>query len=107
MKPSPLPCALAALASALALGCRDDAPPTAPAVSDEPAWRTALLAERARTNEEMRTSPLSPLAAVERRILSPSAPTYVRLDGAAAQLTEQPHADALVRFRPPAGADAA
>jgi hypothetical protein len=70
-------------------------------VLDEPAWRKALLEERAGTDAEMKSSPTSPLAAIERHILPAAAPTYVRVEADAARLAPEAQGAAVV-FRPAA-----
>jgi uncharacterized protein (DUF1684 family) len=74
--------------------------PTPPpvAIADEAAWRQALLDERTRTSEEMRTSSTSPLLAVERHIV-PGA-TYVSGDATSVMLTGDVRDGAAAVFRP-------
>ena len=68
--------------------------------NDDAAWKQAVLADRARTEVEMKTSPTSPLAAVERHILPTSGPTYARVQDDALRLVDQPGDDVAAVFRP-------
>jgi uncharacterized protein (DUF1684 family) len=92
---------LVAVASLAA--CRSDAPP---AISDPATWRAALDAERAQNDAEMRTSPLSPLAAVERHILTAAAPTYIDVGDSVRLAAAKSDASALV-FHPPGAGETA
>jgi len=91
--------AAAALAALALASCRGGDAKPGVAVTDEAAWRKALLEHRASTDATMR-SPTSPLAALEYHILPPGAPTYARLDGDAVRLSQAPTDDAAVAFRP-------
>jgi uncharacterized protein (DUF1684 family) len=82
-----------ALLLALAAGACS-AEPDDGATADR-SWREQLLAERAGNEAELRTSPTSPLTAVERHALRGPGPAYVHVDQAGVRIARQKGGEAL------------
>jgi len=80
------------LALGLAAGACSSEPDGATA---ELSWREQLLAERAGNEAELRTSPTSPLTAVERHALRGPGPAYVHADQAGVRIARQKGGEAL------------
>jgi len=88
--------AVAALALACAGAC--SAEPGAAAAGDA-SWRAELLDERAPNEAEFRTSPTSPLTAVERRELRGPGPVYVQADQETVRIADAAGGRAALAFR--------
>jgi uncharacterized protein len=82
------------LFAAVSAGCAAEAGP-----SGDEVWRKALVDERARTDEEFRSSPTSPLAAIDRRALRGADVAHVQVEAGSVRLTDRTGPGAALSFR--------
>jgi len=69
------------------------------APTDEAAWRKQIVDGRAEADAEFKSSPTSPLTAIERRVLRGPEPTYVEVADETVRFTGEPGAGAALSFR--------
>lgn len=69
------------------------------AVDDGSAWKKAVLDHRAGTDAEFRTPAISPLTAVDRRVLRGAQPTHVEAEADGVFFSEQAGGDTALSFR--------